>query len=374
MRVLFVQADVSQTDEPVYALLDQYEPKQFAVCYFNDYGFRRKAQDPELGVIPVFPELTTSMTKIWVDSRKSTWFALLLRIKSIAPAGVVLCDLPVLPRQLLALLLRICGIKVGLRSDKNCLSAGSRRGFLLGLERTITHRSYNFLAPVSPLTKDYYDWPDKKPVIPFPYPSLDYYAAIAESKEVRYKARDSLGIEKNAFVFLAVVKFVERENPAAIIRAFERVATNTERAHLLVVGSGVLFESQRKYVADRRIRNISMVGYIPFAELRTHVAASDVLVHLARLEPWGVSVQDALAAGLGVIAGKQVGAANQFLQGALSQFLVDCEDIPRIAELMLSLMAKSSVTEMFRGAREKVLDQYTCTAVARRWATAWPSP
>ena len=374
MKVLFVQVNVSQIDEPVYALLEQREPKQFAVCYFNDYGFRRTTQDPELGVIPVFPEADSSMTRIWVDSRKNTWLSLLRRIKSIAPSGVVLCDLPVLARQLLALMLRACGMKVGLRSDKNCFSAGPRSGVLLGIERAIIHHSYNFLAPVSPLTEDYYNWPDNKLVIPLPYPSLDYYAEIAESREIRSKARDSLGIKKDAFVFLAIVKFVERENPAAVIRAFERISSNNERVHLLVVGSGALFASLGSYIADRRIENISMVGYVPFAELRTYLAASDVLLHLARMEPWGVSVQDALAAGLGVIAGKQVGAANQFLQGPLRQFLVDCDDIPSIAELMFRLMATGSVTEMFRRAREKVIEQYTCTAVARRWTMAWGSP
>jgi glycosyltransferase involved in cell wall biosynthesis len=80
-------------------------------------------------------------------------------------------------------------------------------------------------------------------------------------------------------------------------------------------------------------------GYIPYPELPALYAAADLFVHPAREERWGVSVQEALACGLPVVASSRVGAAFDLIQPGGNGFVYEAGDeeglIQRIADALI---------------------------------------
>ena len=368
MNVVFVVGSVSQIDEPVYAAMAASGAIRPIVYYYNSYGLRRTIEDPELGVVPIYPDAGDTYKRVWVNTKSVGLATLTRRILETNPCGVVLGDLPIRVRQLLAFVFRVRGIRVGLRSDKNSLSDRARVGLPLQIERAAIRYTYDFLAPISPLTLQYYGWPVSRPHLQFPYSTPDDYGSLAAD---RLRARRALGIENKAFVYLAVAKFVERENPGAVIRAFERLQRISARGRLVIVGAGPLFDRERRYVREN-VANASLVGYVPYSQLGTYFAAADTFLHLARSEPWGVSVQDALYAGLGVIASTQVGSARHLLKGQLARYLVEADDVVTTAERMAELLGVASVSARFAAARDEVARAFTVQATVRAWgALSW---
>ena len=369
-RIVFVQRQVSQIDEPVYALMHQLDSDASFVLYWNDYGYERSAVDPELGLVPDFKEVEVfHYPKTWVDERCCTWRDILHSINKMHPRLVVLSDIPLRDRLCLAASMRARGIKVAFRSDKNHISLTARNGWRLALERQITHLFYNYLAPVSPLTNEYYAWrEDAKRSIPFPYTTdLDKFAPPEEAQvRARKRVRELLGISESTHVFLAAAKFVERENPWTLIRSYEQFSADDADVYLLALGDGPLLAEIRNYCVRQHIERIHFMGYVPFREIQNYFFAADTFLHFAHSEPWGVSPQDALIAGLSLIASEGVGSGKVFLSDALSRFLVVSTDHVIASERMREVADANSVTNAFSEAQHHALS-YSAQICARQW-------
>jgi len=124
-------------------------------------------------------------------------------------------------------------------------------------------------------------------------------------------------------VVLAVSKMSEREAPLTIIDAFARLHSDRPDARLIYVGDGPMRATAEARVAALGLeREIRMVGYVPYTALGGYYGAADVFLHAAEFEPWGISICEALACGVPVVASRNVGAAEQLLtelaQGSLA--------------------------------------------------------
>jgi hypothetical protein len=104
-------------------------------------------------------------------------------------------------------------------------------------------------------------------------------------------------------------------------------------------------------------------------ELLSMLATRIVLqfVRSCQAEPWGVSPQDALIAGLGLVTSDRVGAGLVFLEGDLARFVVPLSDNAAAVERMIELCDHPAGAARFAAARAKA-EGYTVVSCASRWA------
>jgi glycosyltransferase involved in cell wall biosynthesis len=369
LKYLFLQCQASQLDAPFYGALARHLPGGCLVILFNDSGNQRKDVDPELGFTPVFPDLDEGYPTEWVHSGTRGLIGLLKRISHHNPACVVLQDQTWRDKLILALVCRILRIRVAMRSDKNVISDGTRSGLALWVERFLIKRLFNVLCPVSEMTTTYYDWKDDRAVWMFPYCTNEKkFKPPNDPTPTRRSIRFSFGIPEDAFVFLTVAKFVDRENPRGMIDSFERLVISHPNAWLLMVGAGPQFEEIQHYVNEKKIPNISFAGYVSYAVLEQYHFAADVFLHLAKCEPWGMSPQDALVSGMGLIVSNKVGSGIRHLGKELSRFVVPLNDIDGTVERMAELIRLGRPQELFQPARASVLNGFTTESLAIQWA------
>jgi glycosyltransferase involved in cell wall biosynthesis len=127
--------------------------------------------------------------------------------------------------------------------------------------------------------------------------------------------RERLGIPAQACVVLAVAKFNPREAPWDLFDALDGLERPDVWA--VIVGDGEL----RGALEARGPKQVVFTGYVPYAELVSYYAMADVFVHAAANEPWGVSVHEAIACGLPVVASSKVGAAYDLIREGRNGFM-----------------------------------------------------
>ncbi len=365
--VLFLQCAQSQLDSLFYANLTRENPGPVLVAILNDGGAERQEIDAELGLVPRFPQLEVGFTAIHFSSLKSGGLiAVLAFICKLRPRLVVVQDQNWYAKILIAIISRLGGARIAMRSDKNCLSQNARAGFARWIECQVTRAFFDFLAPVSILSQKYYCWRRMDRVFPFPYPtSAAKFKRNALTTGVRSQIRASLRIPDGAPAFLVVAKFVERENVAGAIAAFGEMSPSAPDAYLVIVGAGPLELELRNLVQRLGLSNVRFVGYVPYAQLHEYFWASDIFVHLAKFEPWGISAQDALVANLKIVTSDRVGSGVVHLKGELSAFLVTGDDPVRAACVMRRALITPEIA--FSAAWESASTLFTAEGLAKAW-------
>ena len=133
--------------------------------------------------------------------------------------------------------------------------------------------------------------------------------------------RERLGVPVDAPLVLALAKFNEREAPWDLLRAFDRL--RDREIWLVLAGDGPERADLEGTVEASGLNRVRFPGYVPYPELPALYGASDLFVHPAREERWGVSVQEALACGLPVIASSRVGAGVDLVEPGRNGFLYE---------------------------------------------------
>jgi glycosyltransferase involved in cell wall biosynthesis len=205
-------------------------------------------------------------------------------------------------------------------------------------------RMYRLFFGVGSLTLDYlrfFGVPEERLAL-FPY-AVDVEAFrrdSALSPAQRALARGRLGIPDGARVLLAVAKLNPREAPWDLLRSFSGDGSRRfdDDRWVVVAGDGPERAALEAFVRERGLARVVFLGYVPYPELPALYAISDLFLHTAREERWGVSVQEALACGLPAVTSSRVGAARDLIadgrNGATYTAGDDAELARRIDEVL----------------------------------------
>lgn len=130
----------------------------------------------------------------------------------------------------------------------------------------------------------------------------------------RKELRSGLGIDPNSKIILGVLKFIPREGVFDLLKAHALLAGTHPELTLMLVGDGEQRESLENFVRERQVPRVVFSGYLPYSHLPKYYAVADVFVHPGIREPWGVSVNEAMACGLPVIVSDLVGSAADLVR------------------------------------------------------------
>lgn len=167
------------------------------------------------------------------------------------------------------------------------------------------------------------------------------------------------GADNGRAEFLFVGQFEERKGIRYLLEAFASLAAERGDVRLRLIGNGPLEPEIRRRATH--LPRIEVVGHVPQDRLAAELERSrcvvlpSVTTALDR-EPWGLVVNEAMHAGLPVIASAGVGAAaGGLVRDGENGLVVPERDAPRLAAAMRSLAADPALSRRLgERAREDV--------------------
>jgi glycosyltransferase involved in cell wall biosynthesis len=231
-------------------------------------------------------------------------------------------------------------IPIALRIDSVLYNLTPFQKILKRIYLPFAYRKFNHFFAVGSETRSYLNWLGiKNDCISYFSYSVDevWFRNKANDKEKIKSLKSQLGIVHQK-VLLSVAKFVPRESPWDILKAFELL--NNKDLVLLLVGDGAERKALEHYAKQISHLKIRFVGYIPYQELGYYYGASDLFIHAAKDEPWGVSVHEALSCGCTVITSDKVGSSKDFIREGENGFTYpfgDEEELQNVINLSLTV-------------------------------------
>lgn len=151
---------------------------------------------------------------------------------------------------------------------------------------------------------------------------------------------------RSRWVILAVANDSRRKNVRTLIRAFAIIVNKYSQAELRLVGPGLaaddpIAEWARSYRLDT---NITFVGRVDRADIANEYGRASIFCHPSLEESHGVSIIEALHAGLSVIAGQSSGGVPWSLFEGQAGRLVDVRNPEAIAAALSDALDDPSST------------------------------
>jgi len=170
----------------------------------------------------------------------------------------------------------------------------------------------------------------------------------------REAARAALGVDGPVLLWCG--RFVPRKRVDLVVS----LAARLPAAELLLAGSGPGRDEAEREARVRGIR-ARFLGEVRYADLPTLYAAADLFVTRAEREPWGLVVNEALAAGVPVLASTGVVAARELVPDGGGCVSDDEDELTTAAE---ALLASADARERARSVLPRITPEAWAAAVA----------
>ena len=184
-------------------------------------------------------------------------------------------------------------------------------------------------------------------------------------REFTYRARDPLRPR-----LLSTRNFEPLYNVSCVLRAFALVQARYPEASLTLVGSGSQDQALRRLATDLALRHVTFTGRVPPGEIHRHYAAADIYVQSPSIDNMPLSVLEAFASGLPVVA-TAVGGVPSILTDGVHGLLAPDDDAAAIAGRIVTLLERPDYARQLAAAARKTCSRYDWTFVRQGWLAAY---
>ncbi len=262
---------------------------------------------------------------------------------------------------------KLHGLKVFVRDEATSLSAPRSR--LRKAAKALFFRLLSiwvdgFLA-IGTANRDYYLTNGIRADRIFPMPYTVDNAFFAERAATAAANRDAfrraLGLEPGRPVILYASKFQPRKRPDDLLLAYEKLmgGAPAARPYLLYVGDGEMLSGVRAQAEARGLADVRFLGFRNQTELPAFFDLCDVFVLVSKHEPWGLVVNEVMAAGRAVIVGDEVGCAPDLVKNGVNGFTVPAGDIDALVEALCVVTGSAERARRMGEESRRIIDTWS---------------
>lgn len=160
-----------------------------------------------------------------------------------------------------------------------------------------------------------------------------------------------------------------------IVKAVAKLRDSGYECNLTIFGEGPLRKDLEPQIMHLNLADrIRLKGIVQHEKVMEQLATSDMLIHAADVEPFGLAIIEGMAAGLPVVAARSNGASEILVHGTTG-FLYEPGDVDSIVQHIIRLAKDESLkTTMGRAGRQRVEQEFSLDAhmgnMERIWAKA----
>jgi glycosyltransferase involved in cell wall biosynthesis len=196
-------------------------------------------------------------------------------------------------------------------------------------------------------------------LVPYTVDNDRFRSQSALSAAERAAARADLGVTDARPIVLYAAKFQPRKRPADLLKAAALLEGEGLSFKLVMAGSGELEEDLRALAASLGLKNVSFPGFVNQSALPGLYAACDVFVLPSENEPWGLAVNEAMCAGLPVVASEEIGCVDDLVRDGVNGHIFQAGDIEALAGALQPLLRSADLRARMGVASKDIINGWS---------------
>src|SRR5262249_51972429 len=154
-------------------------------------------------------------------------------------------------------------------------------------------------------------------------------------------------------------KLQVRKHPDDLLRAAASIKDLGIRFHVVMVGSGEM-AAVLVDLADRLgLNNVHFHGFVNQSALPKIYDAADVFVLPSENEPWGLAVNEAMCAGLPVVASAEIGCAADLIRAGVNGQTFAARDVEGLASALQPILANREIRRRMGQASSEIISRWS---------------
>ncbi len=193
----------------------------------------------------------------------------------------------------------------------------------------------------------------------------NYTATLTDS--FKNQLRENLGIQKDDCVFLFIGRLIERKGIVELLGAFSKI--KNEKIKCVIAGDGPLID--QVIAATVKNPNIIYTGWLEKKDLLNLYAICEVFVLPAHYEPWGLVINEAMAAGKRVIVSNAVGCVDDLVFHQKNGLIIPPHDSQALSEAIQDFADNPQLCATMSQASLSIIQKWTLQDEAKQIFSAW---
>jgi glycosyltransferase involved in cell wall biosynthesis len=185
------------------------------------------------------------------------------------------------------------------------------------------------------------------------WPDFDAFTECDDVALARFQRKFGLNRDRRFMMFSG--RLVPEKRVDLLIDAFAAVATERPDWDLLIVGHGPLSDDLHRRVPEALRPRVVWTGFIDGKENALAFHAADILVLPSDQEPWALVVQEAMAAGLVVVASSIVGAAHELVEDKVSGRIFPAGNLQHLIQAIRDVTDPAAFTRYDQRSQEAIV-------------------
>ncbi len=197
---------------------------------------------------------------------------------------------------------------------------------------------------------------DPKTIFVSPYePDYELIQQLPQDAMDRVARKHQFDSERRRLIFSG--RMIPEKRPDLLVDSFAQIADERPQWDLVMLGDGPMKTALQARVPAAIAHRVT---WLPFSNKQEEVSAiyrlCDALVLPSDYEPWALVINEAVAAGMAVVATDVVGAAVELVVDGDNGRLVPPSDQPALAEALLSVTHPNNIDRMQAAAPGRLAD------------------
>jgi glycosyltransferase involved in cell wall biosynthesis len=182
-------------------------------------------------------------------------------------------------------------------------------------------------------------------------------ARLANGKREELRAR--FGVDDDRPIVLYAAKFQRRKRPDDLLRAAGRLKREGVIFDLVMVGSGEMEAELRALVQHLGLSNVHFAGFVNQAGLPSVYAACDLFVLPSENEPWGLAVNEAICAGLPIVASSEIGCVPDLVHDGQNGRTFPAGNVEELTDALRPLLTGPDLRRRMGAASRDIIARWS---------------
>ena len=191
----------------------------------------------------------------------------------------------------------------------------------------------------------------------------DFFTSQAQYyRQQKAVCQQKLGID--GCVILYVGRLIDEKGIPELLEAFTKLSGN-KLLTLVIIGDGSRSQYYHSYTQQNQLDNVVFTGFQPQSALPQYYGIADIFVFPTRSDPWGLVLNEAMAAGLPIVCSDAAGAAPDLVVNGKNGYLVPVGNVEKLSEALQILVEDESLREKMGLHSSDIIAGYTPQKMAQ---------